>query len=64
MPELLPSVSLPPKVRGTKGVISIIFITLLAPLKIRGAFLKIFLRRDSFRMLNADYRLLILGFGA
>jgi hypothetical protein len=55
MPEFLPSVSLPLKVRGTKGVISIIFITLLAPLKIRGAFLKIFLRRDSFRMLNSEF---------
>jgi hypothetical protein len=36
MPKLPPLVNLPLKVRGIKGVISIIFITPLAPLILRG----------------------------
>jgi len=40
MPKLPLPLNLPLKVRGIKGVISIIFITPLAPLILRGEFLE------------------------
>jgi hypothetical protein len=46
MLELPSLVNLPLKLRGKKGVISIILITPLAPLILRGASLKIFLGRE------------------
>jgi len=47
----LPS-NLPLRVRGIKGVISIIFITPLTPLILRGGLWKMFLRGEFFEKID------------